>query len=175
MQNDTTAQDAQPLQASQPLQDAQGMQDDGRRANGTFAPGNKHGRGRPARPIEATYLAALADTLTLDRWRAIVERAIADAEGGDKAAREWVARYCLGASPATLLDLARRELAGATDTDEIEAAGKLAEANASIMGTLTREALGFATTNEGAIVLAAAREARQTRRFLRDRGQADSG
>ena len=79
------------------------QRDDGRAEHGRFAPGNAYGRGRPARPIEASYLAALADTLTLPRWRVIVERAITDAEGGDKAAREWVARYCLGVSPATLL------------------------------------------------------------------------
>jgi hypothetical protein len=62
--------------------------------------------------VEADYLAALGDAVPLDRWRAIVERAVTDAENGDAKAREWVSRYVTGGVPNGLTDLAAYEAAG---------------------------------------------------------------
>jgi hypothetical protein len=68
---------------------------------------------------EADYLAAFGDAVPLDRWRAIVERAVTDAEQGDAKAREWLSRYVTGGMPNGLTDLAAYEAAGGID-HEIE-------------------------------------------------------
>lgn len=100
---------------------------EGRRADGRFAPGNAGGPGRPRRAVEREYLAALADELTLDRWRRIVRGAIDAAENGDPKAREWVARYALGVEPPTLSALAVADAAGVTPDDEVADAVRLAK------------------------------------------------
>ena len=99
---------------------------DGRRADGRFALGNAGGPGRPRRAVEREYLAALADELTLDRWRRIVRGAIDEAENGDPKAREWVAKYALGTTPPTLAALAVADAAGVTPDDEVADAVRLA-------------------------------------------------
>lgn len=73
---------------------------------------DKHGRfqkghtvkspGRPKRPIETDYLSALTELVTVDYWRAIVRRAIADAMQGDYRAREWLGDYLIGKPPQTI-------------------------------------------------------------------------
>lgn len=93
---------------------------------GTFAPGNKGGPGRPARIVEADHLRALSDRLTPERWAAIVDRAISDAETGDAKARDWVARFALGSQPPTLWRLALADHAGVSVADELAAAAQLA-------------------------------------------------
>ena len=52
------------------------MNQDGHRSNGQFAAGNP---GRPPRYVERDYLATLSEAVTPERWRQIVERALADA------------------------------------------------------------------------------------------------
>jgi hypothetical protein len=64
-----------------------------REANGQFAKGNPGGPGRPPRRTEDEYMAELADVVTLEAWRQIAERAVADAAAGDKHARDWLSRY----------------------------------------------------------------------------------
>lgn len=98
---------------------------EGRHADGRFAPGNAGGPGRPRRAVEREYLAALADELTLDRWRRIVRGAIDAAENGDPKAREWVAKYALGVEPPTLSALAVADAAGVTPDDEVADAVRL--------------------------------------------------
>lgn len=120
----------------------------GRDTSGRFADGNRYGKGRPPRPVESVYLARLGDALTPDRWGRIVERAIVDAENGDPKAREFIARYALGAQPLTLVDLARREQAGVTTEHELHAAGSLAAAGVEVI------MLPYQTVTEGAIHLA---------------------
>lgn len=100
---------------------------EGRHADGRFAPGNAGGPGRPRRAVEREYLAALADELTLDRWRRIVRGAIDAAENGDPKAREWVAKYALGTEPPTLSALAVADAAGVTPDDEVADAVRLAK------------------------------------------------
>lgn len=73
-----------------------------RDANGQFAKGNPGGPGRPPRATETDYLNALTEVVTLDDWRQIGARAVADAKTGDKAAREWLSKYLIGDSPPTL-------------------------------------------------------------------------
>jgi hypothetical protein len=91
----------------------------GRTTNGRFAVGNPGGPGRPRRAVEADYLAALGDAVPLDRWKAIVERAVTDAEQGDAKAREWLSRYVTGGMPTGLTSLAAYEAADGID-HEIE-------------------------------------------------------
>jgi hypothetical protein len=76
-----------------------------RNRQGQFALGNPGGPGRPRRVTEIDYLAALAEEVPLEMWRAICRRAAADAKAGDAKARDWVARYLLG-NPAELPTLA---------------------------------------------------------------------
>ncbi|MBI5879945.1 MAG: hypothetical protein HZB53_20040 [Chloroflexi bacterium] len=97
---------------------------DYRNADGTFTAGNPGGPGRPPRATERAYLASMADSITLDDWRQIVARAVADAKAGDKSARDWLSRYLLGETPITLTELATREAAGVTPEEEIGALAK---------------------------------------------------
>lgn len=96
-----------------------------RDARGRWVPGNPGGPGRPARAVEVSYLRAFGDELTLDDWREIVRRAIADARAGDAAARQWVSRYALGASPPALADVAVREALGVSDELETRALAEI--------------------------------------------------
>jgi hypothetical protein len=96
----------------------------GRKPDGTFAPGNPGGPGRPRRATETAYFRTLADTVTLEDWRAIVARAIDDAKAGDGKAREWLSRYTLGAEPTTLQALAAMEELGLTDDHMTRAEAK---------------------------------------------------
>jgi hypothetical protein len=84
----------------------------GRNVNGTFASGNTFGLGRPRRPIEIEYLAALSDACSIDTWREIVNRAVQDAKDGDDKARVWLSRYLIGESSASLRDLAKLDILG---------------------------------------------------------------
>jgi len=91
----------------------------GRDENGRFTPGNPGGPGRPRRAIEAEYLAALSEVVTLDTWREIVSTAVERAKSGDARAREWIARYVLGSESTVLLNLAASELAEYTPETRI--------------------------------------------------------
>ncbi len=91
----------------------------GRDENGRFTPGNPGGPGRPRRAIEAEYLAALSEVVTLDTWREIVTTAVERAKSGDARAREWIARYVLGSESTVLLNLAASELAEYTPETRI--------------------------------------------------------
>lgn len=73
-----------------------------RNADGTFAPGNGGGPGRPARATERQYMAAVMAACDIDTWQAIVERAVTDAKNGDSTARAWLASYLLGKPSANL-------------------------------------------------------------------------
>jgi hypothetical protein len=72
-------------------------------------------------------LAALADAVTIDDWRQVVGQAKADALAGDSKAREWLAKYLLGAQPMKLTDLTADEVAG---IDEAEAVALAADKRA---------------------------------------------
>lgn len=72
------------------------MINNGRHTNGTFAPGNPGGPGRPRRAVEREYLAALLDVIPLDVWKEIVSKAVDSAKLGDAKARDWIARFVLG-------------------------------------------------------------------------------
>ncbi len=72
----------------------------GRNADGTFAPGNSGGPGRPARATERQYMAVVMAACDLETWQAIVERAVTDARNGDSTARAWLASYLLGKPPS---------------------------------------------------------------------------
>ena len=42
------------------------------------------------------YVLATIDNCTLDDWKMIVQRAVADAMGGNEKARRWLSEYILG-------------------------------------------------------------------------------
>ena len=108
---------------------------DGRDGHGRFVAGNAGGPGRPRRDTERAYVTALAEACPPERWRLIVARAVADAEGGDAKAREWLGTYLLG-KPAgeapTLHALAVQE---ATGHDPVQAAvGEVARLDEYLRG-----------------------------------------
>ena len=67
-----------------------------RQPDGTFAPGNPGGPGRPPRATEREYLKVVLDACPPDTWAEIVARAVADAKAGDGQARAWLASYLVG-------------------------------------------------------------------------------
>ena len=77
-----------------------------RKTNGTFAPGNPGGPGRPRRAVERQYLAAFAEAVSPSDWRAIIGKAVADAKAGDAKARDWLSKYLVGDEPLALVELA---------------------------------------------------------------------
>jgi hypothetical protein len=84
---------------------------DKRDGNGRFEPGNSGGPGRPPRQTEAAYLRITTAACSLEDWREIVTKAVVDAKTGNAKAREFLARYVLGAAPI-LSDLAAWDEAG---------------------------------------------------------------
>jgi hypothetical protein len=95
--------------------------------NGQFLPGGPGRPGRPRRAYERDYLAALSDAVPMDRWRKIVERAVADAEQGDAKARAWLGIYLAGKPTGdTLRKIAVDALAGVDQlADSVRTAAKL--------------------------------------------------
>lgn len=53
-------------------------------------------KGRAPRQVEREYLNIMMDECTPDRWRTIVQKAIYDAEKGDKFARDWLGAHLVG-------------------------------------------------------------------------------
>ncbi len=76
-----------------------------RNAAGQFAQGNSGGPGRPRRAVEQEYLAILRETVPLDAWKAICERAAKDAKAGNPKAREWLSRYLLDGNLAARVEI----------------------------------------------------------------------
>ena len=87
---------------------------------GRFATGNSGGPGRPRRAVESQYMASIGDAVSLEDWQAIVRRAADDAKNGDGKAREWLAKYLVGAEPPTLVSIAATEVRAANGFDEVE-------------------------------------------------------
>lgn len=61
------------------------------------------------RPVEREYFATLNSVVTLDVWKRICLRTVADAEAGDARAREWLAKHLMQAEARTLTVLAAEE------------------------------------------------------------------
>lgn len=101
------------------------MSENGRDQAGRFAAGNPGGPGRPRRAVEREYLAVLGEAVPLDAWRDVVARALADAQAGDAAARNWLSKYLLGEGAGSLLDVAAGEAGGECPDDAI--ANRIAE------------------------------------------------
>jgi hypothetical protein len=92
---------------------------DGHDQKGRFANGNPGGPGRPRQAIEREYLAVLGEAVSLDDWREVVVRALAQAKAGSDKAREWLTRYLLGNEPPTLLEMAAKQHRGLAADDEV--------------------------------------------------------
>lgn len=67
-----------------------------RDAAGRFVNGHPGGPGRPPREFERRFLDALRAMVTAEHWQSIVQRAIDDAQAGDRHARAWLADRLLG-------------------------------------------------------------------------------
>ena len=79
--------------------------------SGRFVKGNPGGPGRPHRAVETDYLLALSDAVSLEDWKAICRRAVADALEGDGKARDWLTALLVRDAP-TLIQIRAEELAG---------------------------------------------------------------
>lgn len=66
------------------------------------ATGNPNGR--PPKEREVRFYEITLSSVTYEDWRAIVERAVADAKRGDTAARKWLSDYLIG-TPEQKLDV----------------------------------------------------------------------
>lgn len=74
------------------------------------------GPGRRPRQAEAEYMQATIETVSLSRWRRIVQAAAEAAEAGDASARRWLSDYLLGKPAQRLeIDMAADELALASE------------------------------------------------------------
>jgi hypothetical protein len=73
-----------------------------------YQPGCAPGPGRPRRETERRYLKSLIGTVPLRRWRAVVLKALEQAEAGDAKARDWLSRHLVGAEPLLVIELADR-------------------------------------------------------------------
>ena len=102
-----------------------------RNEDGTFAVGNPGGPGRPRRAIESDYLLAIAASVSLDDWKAIVLKARDDALGGDAAARNWLAKHLVGESPS-LFDAVAGEAANLSAEKRIAVRGKTLAMNSML-------------------------------------------
>jgi hypothetical protein len=102
----------------QPTRAADGIE---RTGEGDRRPPKKRTRAKPERrkrrPVEADYLAALADAVPPSRWRRIVTAAADLAEKGDAKSREWLARYLMSDKPSSLAALAAEVAAGVPPGD----------------------------------------------------------
>ncbi len=61
------------------------------------------------RPVEREYFATLNAVVTLDVWKRICLRTVADAEAGDAKARDWLAKHLMQTEARTLTVLAAEE------------------------------------------------------------------
>jgi len=95
-----------------------------RNKNGQFMTGNTAsvGHGRKPRTTERNYMAAMLGACDIDDWKAIVERAVTDAKGGDKSARDWLTKYLIGTEKVH--DLAYLLAHIDNGIDEVESAQK---------------------------------------------------
>lgn len=100
-----------------------------RDAHGRFLVGNPGGPGRPKRQTEEGYLSVLMEECSLEQWRTVVKRAVADAAAGDDKARAWLASYLVGSPQAkapTTTTVVIQQLLG-TDPALETAAARLAQ------------------------------------------------
>lgn len=66
---------------------------------GRFKAGNKAAVGHGPRQGPRSYLAILAKTVSQSDWKEICEKAVEQAKGGNRYAREWLADRLLGKAP----------------------------------------------------------------------------
>lgn len=74
---------------------------------GRFAKGNKVGPGRrPGTQVEMRiqYMTRLVETVPIERWQKVCEKAIIQAEEGDARARSFLANYLVG-KPVTQVEI----------------------------------------------------------------------
>ena len=68
----------------------------GRATKTSWQPGTSgNPAGRPKRETERDYLDVVMRLCPLKSWAQVVERAVVDAQQGDRHARDWLSRYLL--------------------------------------------------------------------------------
>ncbi len=67
-----------------------------RKKNGQFANGHSGGPGRPKKKREIRYSEIMQNVCTFKEWRAICQKAVADAKRGDATARKWLSDNLIG-------------------------------------------------------------------------------
>ncbi len=79
----------------------------GRTKRGTFAQGNKHGRGAVTAATRAERLTALLSVVTAADWAAVCATAVKQARRGDWRARQWLSAHLLPPAAAAVDDIAQ--------------------------------------------------------------------
>ena len=69
----------------------------------------------------------ISDMVSLDDWRQVVARALAQAKQGDPVARAWLAKHVMGEKPISLAALAADEMGGRTADHELEVQARRVE------------------------------------------------
>jgi hypothetical protein len=77
----------------------------GRDRSGKFTRGNAGGPGGPRRAAEESYVHLLASRCTGEHWAKIVDKAIQQAEAGDRHARAWLSECLIGDQPLATHEL----------------------------------------------------------------------
>jgi len=78
-----------------------------RDANGRFVKGYSGGPGRPKKAREERFYELTLSTVTYDKWKKVVDKALEQAIRGDSAARKWLSDYLIGPP------IQRQEISGA--------------------------------------------------------------
>ena len=112
-----------------------------------------NGNGTPERrrPIEREYLATLNAVVSLDKWRAICEKAADAALAGDARAREWLSKWLLATESRPLTVLAAEESDAAPEAvADAEVTARRGTNRTGPSGRRTKPAaLGIALFREG--------------------------
>jgi hypothetical protein len=68
-------------------------------------PGNPNAKGRPRREAERAYLEATVASVSIDDWKKVVKKALAQAIARDDRARCWLSRLLVGDNPLQMAEL----------------------------------------------------------------------
>ena len=101
-----------------------------RLANGKFAPGNKANKRALPAEVELEYRKIIMRQCTPDQWAQICDKAIEQARGGDRYARDWLTNYLIGKPIQTVRQVVdKRSISGkflaSLTTDQLDRAAQL--------------------------------------------------
>ncbi len=117
---------------------------------GKFAKGYKGGPGRrPGTQVELRiqYMTQLVETVPIDRWRKVCEKAIIQAEEGDARARLFLANYLIG-RPVTQVEISGP---GGTELNLYKVINVIAAQFGDVPGAAEKIAMALGQLNAPAI------------------------